>query len=171
MGFAAADVERIEVHAPPLIVRLVGRPPRPDAGASYARLCLAYAVARVVQKGGLDLADFRGPALGDPATYALAGRVQTLSDGNPDPNALAPQRLSVQLKNGKILSWGCETMLANPARPLTRTQQLAKFHRCLEFAAEPVPSDAAPRLIEAVDRLEESEDVRVLAALAAARSR
>jgi hypothetical protein len=62
-------------------------------------------------------------------------------------------------------------MLANPARPLTRTQQLAKFHRCLEFAAEPLAADAAPRLIEAVDRLEESEDVRALAVLAAARSR
>ena len=31
-GFAAADVDRIEIIAPPLIVRLVGRPLRPDAG-------------------------------------------------------------------------------------------------------------------------------------------
>jgi 2-methylcitrate dehydratase PrpD len=170
-GFTTTGVERIEVHAPPLIVRLVGRPPQPEAGASYARLCLAYAVARVVQKGALDLADFRGLALAEPATQALAARVQTLNDGNPDPNALAPQRVNVHLKNGRVLSWRCETMLANPARPLTRAQQLAKFHRCLEFAAEPLQADAAPRLIEAVDRLEEIEDVRDLAALAAARSR
>ena len=54
---------------------------------------------------------------------------------------------------------------------MTRTQQLAKFHRCLEFAAEPLPLDSAPRLIEAMDRLEEIVDVRFLAALAAARSR
>jgi 2-methylcitrate dehydratase PrpD len=166
--FAVPDVERIEVHAPPLIVRLVGRPPRPDAGASYARLCLAYAAARVVQNGVIDLTDFRGDALADPDTHALAARVHTLDDGNPDPNALAPQRVSVTLKDGRALSWRCETMLANPARPLTREQHLAKFERCLAFAAEKLAPDAGPRLIEVVDRLETLDDVRILSVLAAA---
>ena len=49
---------RVEIAAPPLIVRLVGRPLLPEAGASHARLC-RYAVAKVLQKGSLDLADFR----------------------------------------------------------------------------------------------------------------
>ena len=46
-------------------------------GASYARLCMAWAVAKVLQNGKLDLADFRGAALADPATHALARRVTT----------------------------------------------------------------------------------------------
>jgi aconitate decarboxylase len=166
-GFTAADVERVEVIAPPLIVRLVGRPPRLDAGASYARLCMAYAIAKVLQHGALDLADFRGDALTDPMTHALAARVETRDDGNPDPNALAPQTLIVRLKNGKELRWRCEAMLANPARPLTRSQHLAKFHRCLNFTAEALPPESALRLIEVVDRLEELDDVRLLANLAA----
>lgn len=166
-GFSAAEVAEVEISAPPLIVRLVGRPPRPDAGASYARLCMAYAVARVLQNGSLDLADFRGAALADPATQDLATRVSLRSDGNADPNALAPQRLVVRLRNGRELAWSCEAMLANPARPLTEGQHLAKFHRCLEFAATPLAPDTASRLIDAVDRLEALEDARVLAALAA----
>ena len=72
-GFAAADVARVEVIAPPLIVRLVGRPPRPDAGASYARLCMAYAVAKTLQQGALDLAHFRGDALADPGDLRAGG--------------------------------------------------------------------------------------------------
>jgi aconitate decarboxylase len=166
-GFAAADVAQIEIDAPPLIVRLVGRPLRPGAGASYARLCMAYAVAKVLQKGSVDLADFRGDALADPETHALAARVATRDDGNPDPNALAPQTVAVHLRNGAVLSWRCETMLANPARPLAQDRHLAKFHRCLGFAATPLPADAAGRLIDAVDRLEELEDVCLLANMAA----
>lgn len=166
-GFAAADVAKVEIEAPPLIVRLVGRPPRPDAGASYLRLCMAYAVARVLKNGAIDLSDFRGDALADPETQALARLVTTRDDGNPDPNALAPQAVTVHLKNGAALSWRCETMLAHPARPLTQEQHLAKFHRCLAFAATPLPPGTADRLIDAADRLDQIEDVRCLAMLAA----
>ena len=170
-GFAAADVARVEVIAPPLIVRLVGRPPRPDAGASYARLCMACVVAKTLQHGALDLAHFRGEALTDPETYVLAARVETRDDGNPDPNALAPQTVVVHLNDGRALRWRGETMLANPARPLTRDQHLAKFRRCLAFSAQPLAPDAEAQLIESVDRLEALEDVRVLATLASSPAR
>ena len=166
-GFTADDVDRVEISAPPLIVRLVGRPPRPDAGASYLRLCLAWTIARVLQNGALDLADFRGDALADPTTQQLAGCVSLKSDANPDPNALAPQRLVVRLRDGTELPWSCKTMLAHPARPLNMEQHLAKFRRCLEFTATPLPADTAARLIETIDRLESLDDVRVIGALAA----
>jgi 2-methylcitrate dehydratase PrpD len=161
-GFAAADVGRVEIDAPPLIVRLVGRPLDPSAGASYARLCLQYTVAKVLQKGSIDLSDFRGETLADPEIHALAARVITRDDGNPDPNALAPQRVTVHLKSGTQLAWRCETMLAHPARPLSREQHLAKFRRCLDFAATPLAPGAAERLIDMVDGLEKLGDVRRL---------
>jgi hypothetical protein len=59
-------------------------------------------------------------------------------------------------------------MLANPVRPLSRAQHLAKFRRCLDFAATPLPSGTADRLIETVDRLEEMADVGGLAEMAGA---
>ncbi|MPZ35751.1 MAG: MmgE/PrpD family protein [Rhodospirillales bacterium] len=166
-GFMAADVAAVEISAPPLIVRLVGRPARPDAGASYTRLCMAWAVARVLQNAVLDLADFRGASLDDPATQELARRVSVTNDGNVDPNALVPQHVVVRLRNGNELAWSCEAMLANPARPLTTEQHLAKFRRCVEFSATPLPPDTSARLIETVDRLEALEDVRLLGTLAA----
>jgi aconitate decarboxylase len=169
-GFVAAEVARVEVMAPPLIVRLVGRPPRLDAGASYARLCMAYAVARTLQNGALDLADFRGAVLADPATHDLASRVETRDDGTTDPNALAPQTVVVHLRDGRALHWRCETMLAHPSRPLTRDQHLEKFRRCLAFSAQPLAANAETRLIETADRLEEMADVRLLATLAAGRA-
>ena len=135
-GFAPDDVDRIEVIAPPLIVRLVGRPLPPSASATYARLCMGYAVAKVLQNGQLDLAAFRGDALDDPVTHALAARVETRSDDNPDPNAMAPQAVVVHLKDGTALRWRCATMLGNSMRRLTCEQHLAKFHRCCTFSQD-----------------------------------
>ena len=143
-------------------MRLVGRPPLPDMGASYARLCMAYAVAKVLQNGTLDLADFRGAALADPATHALAARVTPATTATPIPTRSRRSAWSCGSRTARRIV-ACETMLAHPARPLTREQHLAKFRRCLDFAATPLAPDAAERLIETVDRLETMGDVRGLA--------
>jgi aconitate decarboxylase len=167
-GFGADDVTEIVISAPPLIQRLVGRPPVAYPEASYARLCVAYVVAKVLRHGTIDIAHFADAARADASTLALATRVRVVDDGNPDPNALAPQTVSVGLIGGTTLTWRCETMLAHPLRPLSRAQYLAKFRRCLEFSATALRGDAAARLTEQIDALELVEDVRALAGLAAA---
>jgi aconitate decarboxylase len=166
-GFVWQDLDRIVVSAPPLIVRLVGRPLPSAPRATNARLCMGYAVAKVLQHGRLDLADFRGEALNDPVTHALAARVETHDDGNADPNALAPQAVAVHLKDGTTLTWRCDTMLANPARRLTMDQRLSKFRRCCAFAQDALAPGAADRLVAAAARLQDVEDVRSIARLAA----
>ncbi len=166
-GFAADDVTEIVVSAPPLIRRLVGRPPMANPRASYARLCLAYLVAKVLQHGEITIAQFSDVARADGRTLALATLVRVVDDGNPDPNALAPQTVSVRLAGGATLTWRCETMLAHPSRPLSRQQYLTKFRRCLEFSATPLRADAATQLIAQLDALERVADVRAIARLAA----
>lgn len=161
-GFAAADIAHVTVLGPPLIGHLCGRPAIPDPSPAYARLCMGFAIAKVLQHGALDLTHFRGEALRDPQTFALARRVTTVADGNPDPNALAPQSVKVELHDGRSLEWRIERMLANPARPLSPEQHLAKFRRCWSLAAVPLGSPAA--VIDRVEHLEEVGDMRTLAA-------
>ena len=161
-AFEPNEVQEIHISAPPLIVRLVGRPDLPAPEPSYARLCMAYVVAKVLQHGTLDPTQFRGAALADPATHALAARVRTESDGNPDPNALVPQSVTVRLADGRALTRHCEAMLASPSRPLDRAAHLDKFRRCWQLAAEPLPPDNRERLIGLVDGLETIADLRQL---------
>lgn len=167
-GFAADDVADVVIAAPPLIRRLVGRPPIANANQSYARLCLPYLVARVLLDGEIGLAQFSDAARADPRALALAANVRVMDDGNPDPNALAPQAISVRLKDARTFDWRCDAMLAHPSRPLDRSQYLDKFRRCLEFSAAPLPADTAERLIERIDALEHVPDVRSVVAEVAA---
>ena len=166
-GFKPNDVAAVHISAPPLIVRLVGRPDMAAPEPSYARLCMAYAVAKVLQHGALDLSHFRGPALADPVTHALAALVRTEPDGNADANALAPQTVSVRLTDGRTLRWHCAAMLAHPSRPLDHAAHLAKFRRCWSLAAEALPEPDAERLIALADGLERLDDLRSLTALLA----
>jgi len=100
--------------------------------------------------------------LADPATHALAARIRTENDGNPDPNALTPQKVTVRLANGTVLTWNCTAMLASPFRPLDRVSHLDKFRSCWQFAAEILSPDNRERLIGLVDRLESIADLREL---------
>jgi 2-methylcitrate dehydratase PrpD len=163
-GFTAADVRRVRVIVPPLTHRLVARPDVPAPNAFYARLCMGFIGAKALLSGTVGIEHCRGDALTDKATHELALRIVTEMNGNPDPNALAPQRVEVSLRTGETVRWTCETMLASPVRPLSREQHLQKFMRCLEFAQIPL---AAAGLVDLVDRLEQVADVRKLCALLA----
>lgn len=166
-GFAAGDVASFVVTVPPLTARLISRPDVPHPAPNYARLCTAFVVAKVLQHGALDLSHYRGAALDDPETHRLAACVRVEPDGNPDPNALAPQTVRITLKDGRVLDWSCEVMLANPARKLTQEAHLTKFRRCWDFAADPLPAESREALIAMVDHLEDVPDVRALLALLA----
>ncbi len=169
-GFAADDVASVVVSGPPVIARLTGRPDVPAPTPNYARLCMGYVVAKTLIHGALDLDHYRTPALVDEQTHRIAALVRVEDDGNPDPNALAPQRVTITLRDGRVLAWACDQMLAHPARPLTREQHLTKFRRCWEFAVDGLPAAAAEALIERVDRLEDVADLRELTALLGAAS-
>lgn len=164
-NFVPDDVTAIHIRAPKLIIRLVGRPDLPAPESSDARLCMAYVVAKVLQHGALDLSHFRNAALTDPRTHALAARVHTEPDDNPDPNALAPQSVTVHLTDGRVLTWHCAAMFAHPSRPLDRAGQIAKFRRCWTFAADALPDANARQLIGLVDRLDALDDLGPLTAL------
>ena len=160
--FAAADIAHITVAGPPLIARLCGRPATPGMTPTHARLSTPFTVAQTLLHGVIDLTHYRGIALHDPEVLVLAAKVEVVTDGSTDPNALAPQTVTVLLRNGTEHVWRATEMLASPARPLSRDQHLAKFHRCWEFAQDAPGADRRDRLVELVDRLDSVEDVRAL---------
>ncbi len=161
-GFAGADVVSVSADVPPLIHHLIGRPPMSGMTQNYARLCGAYASARLLLTGSLGVGDFTEAALNDRATLDLAGRIAIAPNDNPDPNALTPVTVTVRLGSGAELTRSVSVVYGNPAKPLTRDAHLQKFRTNLGFAAGPVPAANADALIAMVDALEELDDTRRL---------
>ncbi len=150
--FGLEDLERLEAHVPPLVKRLVDRPARSGMSVNYARLCLAYLVPVMLREGRLDTASFSEALLNDREILTRASDVLIVDDGNPDPNALAPQRILVTLRDGSHHEVAVTHTLGSPDNPLSPAQQQEKFDHCLDVAG--IDRAQRARLCDCLEDLE-----------------
>ena len=129
-GISAERVAAGRFIVPSLTHRLVGRPPQDAMTVAYARLCLAYVGAVCLRHGTVGLGDFTPEALGDPGTLALARRLSVIADNNPNPNALHPVQVELDLADGSTVACDVAEILGSPARPLSPEAARAKFDAC-----------------------------------------
>jgi 2-methylcitrate dehydratase PrpD len=141
-------VTAITAHVPPLIHRLIGRPWVDGMSTAYARLCLPFLASLMITDKCIDPRRFTPASFADPALRALGAKVQVVVDGNPDPNALSPQRVEANLSDGRSLVCDIPATLGAPANPLSWEAQLSKVRRCNELAAVPLGPAALQSLID-----------------------
>ncbi|MCW5581629.1 MAG: MmgE/PrpD family protein [Luteimonas sp.] len=161
-ALALDHVAAIEVQAPPLVRRLVGRPHLPGMETSYARLCLPYLLGTVLLDGRVGLSAYAPERLADPRLAAFSARVTLVPNDCDDPNALVPQSMVVTLRDGQVLHAQRDAAIGSPQRPLSRGQQLEKFHHCLDHAARPFDAARRDDLVSHLDHLQDIADVRRL---------
>ncbi len=162
LGFSVAEIEELRVYAPPLVVQLVDRPAHSDMLPAYARLCLPYVVATALLTGDVTVGDFDAAALRSPERLTLAHRIRVLRDDNPSLNALAPQRVEVQLRSGHTEQLPLPAVLGAPGRPLTRERHLAKFRRAAAAGVKPLSEQSISKVIQLVDELPAISDMTQL---------
>lgn len=123
----AGKIAHVEAHVPPLIARLVGRAPEPGMTPAYARLCLPMLAALMIEDGRIDPRRFQDLSKVEP-------RLSLHVDGNPDPNALSPQRLIVTFADGRRVERDVPHTLGSPEAPLAPAQAEAKCTLARELA-------------------------------------
>jgi len=143
-GLRLSDVAGIDLFAPPLIERLVGRPYRPDMSAAYARLCLAILAPLMLRDGVIDPAMFDGEALQAPELVTLGQHVSVILDGNQDGNAMAPQRLVVTKHDGSVIERTINANLGSIAHPMDAEQSGRKYALCRKLAS----TNTDPRIFD-----------------------
>jgi 2-methylcitrate dehydratase PrpD len=161
-GFAADQIESVVAAVPPLINHLVGRPIENTMTTNYARLCAAYVTAHALRHNGIGVDAYADGALTDPASQALARRIQIVVDDNPNPNALVPVSLTLKLKSGATHSITVSDVYGSPANPMTHAAHLEKFRNNCVAAPRPIGAEATQGLIDQVEALQALEDVTAL---------
>ncbi len=133
-GLRLEDVVKVELFAPPLIQRLVGRPYSDDMTSAYARLCLAILAPMMLRDGVIDPALFDGDDLHASELVDLAGAVSVELDGNSDGNAMAPQRLVVSTADGRSIERSIKSNLGSIDNPMSPEQADTKYGLCRRLA-------------------------------------
>ncbi|MEM7610241.1 MAG: MmgE/PrpD family protein [Pseudomonadota bacterium] len=157
--FETSEITGIDIHVPPLIMLLVGRPATQDMTPSYARLCLRFIVPLMLLDDDIDPRRFGSAAFSDPKIERIGQLLQIHDDGNVDRNALGPQHMQIHLADGRSLSASCDAPLGAPDNPLSRQQREDKVRRCFELG---LTSENAERFIDASNNLADLEDVGIL---------
>ena len=132
IGFEQATA--IDLFAPPLIARLVGRPWQADMTPAYARLCLAFLAPLMLRDGLIDPRAFTPATFADPALARLAQRVRVHNDTSDDGNAMVPQRLVVKLASGQQIERAIPATLGSPGAPLDAATATTKYALCRALA-------------------------------------
>ena len=168
--FDIEQISDIEAFLVPNAFSLSGKPwdeaeghPVVEAIAS-AGYCVAVALIR--REVVLD--DFMEERIADPEVGALARRVKvSLIPDFDDPVPLAPQGLTIKLKDGRVLERTIDVLKGHPSRPMSDDEIAGKFHHCCSFAARPVSTERAEAIMHAVRNLEELGEIRELGELMA----
>lgn len=152
-ALAPADVRELRVEVPAEVaIRLVEPRERTAAPASGydAKFSLPYSLAALVLRGRVDLAAFEEPAIGDPATTALAGRIAVTTFEQADWSA-AP-RGSVELVTA---AGERRTAAVAPDAPTvldSEDEVVAKFLGNARLAVSDAQADALRRAVLAIGR-------------------
>lgn len=139
-----SQVIAVDVAAPPLIHRLVGRPYRADMTASYARLCLPFLIPLMLRDGIVDPRCFTPQEFANPELLELGLQVQVRIDDNPDHNALAPQSLTITLRDGSKVQRTITDNLGSPSAPMSAEQARSK----LDLARNLAGTNHDPRIFD-----------------------
>ena len=143
-AFDPAQVEAVEISAPPLIHRLVGRPYDIEMTPGYARLCMAFLVPLMLRDSTIDPRHFTTEQFTKPDLRSLGEKVSVIIDDNSDHNALAPQKLSLKLKNGDIVERTISANLGSPDAPMSKAQTESKRDLARSLASD----DCDPRIFD-----------------------
>ena len=160
-SFAATDVERIDVLAPPL-ASIMTDPAPPNMLA--AKFSLPYAVAATVTHGATDVTAFYDEKLTDGATLDLAQRVSVASDPAMDLRRYdyPAARVTVSLSNGRTLSESVVAHHGDHRNPASPEELRAKFSFLTKDVLGP---ERVGEVMEAASRLEEMPDIREMTEL------
>lgn len=159
-NLSADAVARVRAEVPSLTHHLVGRPIKDDMDVNYARLCGSYVGARILLRGALDMTDFLPGELSDPANLDLGRRIEVAVDDNPDPNALSPVTVTIELKSGENLRKSVTDVYGAPGNPMSSSAHLAKFRANWEFGGAHLREENREKLIDWASALESAGDVR-----------
>ena len=160
-SFAASDVERIEVLAPPL-ASIMTDPAPPNMLA--AKFSLPYAVAATVTQGATDVTAFYEDKITNTETLDLAQRVSVAADPEMDLRRYdyPAAKVTVLLNNGRILNESVVAHHGDHQNPASPEELRDKFSFLTKDSLSPGKMN---EIIDVVSRLEDLDDIGELTAL------
>ena len=161
--FAAGDVARIAVTAPPIAGIMAGQAPDNMLASKFS---IPYAVAAAVCYGKTDVTAFLPDRVQNADIKRLAQRVEVLADTEMSLRRYdyPAARVAVHLNDGRVLETGVSSQRGDFTNPRAREELLGKFSL---LAGETLGADGVRQVSDTASRLDELENIGELTGLLA----
>ena len=156
--FDAADVESIVIGVDAIVPTILIHE-RPATGLE-AKFSMPFCAAAAIVDGRVGIETF-DERLADPAIRAMQSLVVMQVDPTLDASApaLTQARVTIRLKNGRVLTASANGARGYPERPASDQELAAKFLAC---ATRVLPDAKARLTLKALGELQSVEDVRAV---------
>jgi 2-methylcitrate dehydratase PrpD len=161
-AFTADDVDAVEIGVDPIVPTILIHD-RPSTGLE-GKFSMPFCAAAAVVHGHVGVETFDLPSLEDAAVRALQSRVRMRVDPaiNPAATPLTQSRVSVHLRDGRVLTADADGARGYPDRPASDEELAAKFLSC---AGAALPRDRACAALVALREIGTHDDVAALMTL------
>ncbi|HKB09721.1 MAG TPA: MmgE/PrpD family protein, partial [Vicinamibacterales bacterium] len=161
-GFSAGDVDAVEIGVDPIVPTILIHD-RPATGLE-GKFSMPFCAAAALVHGEVGIATFDEAHLQDEAIRAVQQRVAIRVDPTLDAAApaLTQSRVTVRLRDGRVLTEEANGARGYPARPASDRELSAKFLSCASAALTQQQARAA---LDAVRDVATCADVRTMTCL------
>jgi 2-methylcitrate dehydratase PrpD len=156
-GFASEDVERVEIGVDAITPTILLYD-RPSTGLE-GKFSMPFCAAAALVDGRVGIDTFDAARLRDPEIAALQSRVTMQADPTLDASApaLTQARVTVRLKDGRVLTAAANGARGYPARPASDQELDTKFLTCARRA---LPEADARKALATLRAIETAADIR-----------
>jgi 2-methylcitrate dehydratase PrpD len=137
---------------------------RPE-GVVDAQFSIPYTVAATLLSGELSLEDFTDAKLRNEEVLIWPRGTILNPELDRGPMDVKPQIVEIIMRDGRILSERVVYPKGNPNNPVTSAELVAAFRGMASYAAKPLSADKIDDAVSLALRLEEIDNVAVLAKL------
>ncbi|MBZ5560700.1 MAG: MmgE/PrpD family protein, partial [Acidobacteriia bacterium] len=157
--FTAADVDRVEIGVDAITPTILLYD-RPSSGLE-GKFSMPFCAAAALVDGRVGIDTFDDGRLRDPKITEVQSRVTMRVDATLDASApaLTQARVTVTLKNGRVLSAAANGARGYPERPASDDALAAKFLAC---ATRAMPEPAARNALALLHDVDTAADIRSL---------
>ena len=159
--FGAGEVESIDVGVDAIVPTILIYD-RPATGLE-AKFSMPFCAAAAIVDGHVGVDTFDTAKLADPAIAAMQARVAMQVDGSLDSSApaLTQARVTVRLKDGRVLTATANGARGYPKRPASDDELAAKFLACARRVFNDVQ---AKTVLTSLRDIERAPDIRTITA-------
>jgi 2-methylcitrate dehydratase PrpD len=156
----ADDIENILYECTPQCVAIA--PYKEPSDEHRAKFCLPYTISVAFLDRAVGIAQYSDERIADPATHAFMKRITVTQPddlkhhrGQWGENGVnwAEARITVQLKNGKIIKRACSFAKGYPEMPASWEDQKVKYVECTQRVFSNAQIDETVEMISKLDQL------------------